>query len=88
MLNDVVDVWHPLQSPLTGWFGSAAGVGRVTIVTPKKLFPVSWHVAHPLLIPVCTIAVPGPKAVVDLWQVAQSDVVGMWPLPCGFGVTP
>ncbi len=36
----------------------------------------------------CTIAVPGPNAVVDLWQVAQSDVVGMWPLPCGFGVTP
>ncbi len=40
------------------------------------------------MIPVCTIAVPGPNAVVDLWQVAQSDVVGMWPLPCGFGVTP
>ena len=38
--------------------------------------------------PVCTISVPGPNAVVDLWQVAQSAVVGMWPLPCGFGVTP
>ena len=40
------------------------------------------------MIPVCTIAVPGPKAVVDLWHKVQSDVVGMWPLPCGFGVTP
>jgi hypothetical protein len=40
------------------------------------------------VIPVCTIAVPGPKALVDLWQSAQSDVVGMCPLPCGFGVTP
>jgi len=40
------------------------------------------------VIPVCTIAVPGPNAVVDLWQVAQSELVGMWPLPCGFGVTP
>ena len=38
--------------------------------------------------PVCTIAVFGPNAVVDLWQVAQSAVVGMWPVPCGFGVTP
>ena len=77
MLNDVVEVWQPLQSPLTGWFGSAAGVGRVTIVTPVKLLPVSWQVAHPLVIPVCTISVPGPNAVVDLWQVAQSAVVGM-----------
>ena len=28
------------------------------------------------------------KLEVDLWQVAQSALVGMWPLPCGFGVTP
>ncbi len=28
------------------------------------------------------------KLVVDLWQVTQSAVVGMWPVPCGFGVTP
>jgi hypothetical protein len=38
--------------------------------------------------PVCTINVPGPNAVVDLWQVTQSAVVGMCPIPCGFGVTP
>jgi hypothetical protein len=43
---------------------------------------------HPVAIPAWFIAVPGPKALVDLWQVAQSDVVGMWPLPCGTGVTP
>ena len=36
----------------------------------------------------CTISVPGPNALVDLWQVAQSVLVGMWPEPCGFGVTP
>ena len=34
------------------------------------------------------IGVPGPNAVVDLWQVAQSPVTGMCPVPCGFGVTP
>ncbi len=33
------------------------------------------------------ICVPA-KLVVDLWQVTQSAVVGMWPVPCGFGVTP
>jgi hypothetical protein len=37
--------------------------------------------------PLWFIAVPA-KLVVDLWQVAQSAVVGMCPLPCGFGVTP
>ena len=34
------------------------------------------------------IAVPGPNAEVLLWQATQSDEVGMWPVPCGFGVTP
>ena len=38
--------------------------------------------------PAWFIAVPGPKAVVDLWHVMQSALVGMWPLPCAFGVTP
>src|SRR5512143_3748317 len=38
--------------------------------------------------PVCTIKVPGPNAVVDLWHKVQSAVVGMCPEPCGFGVTP
>ena len=28
------------------------------------------------------------KLEVDLWQLAQSAVVGMCPVPCGFGVTP
>ena len=45
--------------------------------TPVKLLPVSWQVAQPLLMPAWFIAVPGPKAVVDLWQVAQSAPVGM-----------
>ena len=44
--------------------------------------------AQPEVMPVCTIAVPGPKALVDLWHKVQSAVVGMCPLPCGFGVTP
>ena len=34
------------------------------------------------------IAVPGPNAVVELWQLSHAAVVGMWPATCGFGVTP
>ena len=76
--------WHVSHAALVGtWL-----LGLVLIVTPVKLFPVSWQVAHPEVIPVCTISVPGPNALVDLWHSAQSDVVGMWPEPCGFGVTP
>ena len=55
--------------------------------TPVKLFPLSWHVAQPLLMPAWFIAVPA-KLEVDLWQLAQSAVVGMCPAPWGFGVTP
>ena len=76
--------WHVSHAAVVGtWL-----LGLVLIVTPVKLFPVSWQVAHPELIPAWFIAVPGPKAVVDLWHVAQSVLVGMWPLPCGTGVTP
>ena len=41
VVNDTVELWQPLQSPVVGCAGSIAGVGRVTIVTPVKLFPVS-----------------------------------------------
>ena len=40
------------------------------------------------MIPLWFIAVPGPNAVVELWQLAQSSVVGMCPVPRGAGVTP
>ena len=63
-------------------------VGLTTTVTPVKLSPAPWQVAQPLVIPLWFIGVPGPKAVVELWQVAQSVLVGMWPAPCGLGVTP
>jgi len=45
VLNDVVDVWHPLQSRLDG-LGMCPVVGSVTIVTPKKVLPDAWHVAQ------------------------------------------
>ena len=82
------------MKPLAAWHVSHAAVvgtwllGFVFTVTPVKLLPVSWQVAHPLVIPAWFIAVPGPNALVDLWQVAQSVLVGMWPEPCGTGVTP
>jgi len=44
--NDVVELWQAAQSPLSGCAGSFAGVGRVTIVTPNHVLPVSWQVAH------------------------------------------
>jgi hypothetical protein len=30
----------------------------------------------------------GPNTVVDLWHVSHPAVVGIWPVPIGFGVTP
>ena len=87
-MNEVVELWQVPHSPVVGWLGSWAAVGRVTMVTPKKLLPVSWQVAQGVpLTAAWFIAVP-TKLVVDLWQLAQSAVVGMCPVPCGFGVTP
>ncbi len=41
VVNDVVELWQLEHSPLGGWLGSCAVVGRVTIVTPVKLLPSS-----------------------------------------------
>ena len=38
---DTVELWQVEHSPVVGWLGIWAGVGRVTIVTPVKLLPVS-----------------------------------------------
>ena len=72
---NVVVVWQPPQSPVGGWFGSFAAEGRATIVTPKKVLPVSWQVAHPSLMPAWFIAVPEN---VDVeWQASHEPLVGM-----------
>ena len=84
--NDTVDVWQVAQSAVVGMCPVPCGFG----VTPVKAIPVAlaaWQVVQPPAMPVWFICVPA-KLVVDLWQVAQSAVVGMWPVPCGFGVTP
>ena len=65
------------------WFAGLV----LRFATPVKLFPLSWHVAQPPLMPAWFIAVPA-KLETDLWQLAQSAVVGTCPAPCGFGVTP
>ena len=41
VVKDVVELWQLPQSPVVGWFGSWAGVGRVTMVTPNQLLPAS-----------------------------------------------
>ena len=41
LLKEVVELWQPPQSPVAGCAGSIAAVGRVTIVTPYQLLPVS-----------------------------------------------
>ena len=71
-------VWQVEQSAVVAMWV----LGFETGVTPWKACP-PWHVAQPEAIPVWFIAVPGPKAVVLLWQVEQSSEVGMWfePLP-------
>ena len=51
------------QSPVVGWLGSCAAVGRSTMVTPYQVLPVSWQLAQLLVIPMCFMAVPGPNAV-------------------------
>ena len=54
------------------WFAGLV----LRFVTPVKLLPVSWQVAQPEVMPAWFIGVPA-KLDVDLWQVAQSAVVGM-----------
>jgi hypothetical protein len=52
-------------------------LGFETGVTPVKDCRL-WHVVQPELMPVWFIVVLGPNAVVLLWQVEQSSVVGTW----------
>ena len=61
----------------------------VTIVTPKKLLPVAWQVAQPLLIPVWFIGAPA-KLVNALaeWQLSQAAVVGTCVAGVPFAVAP
>jgi len=79
--NDVVELWQAAQSPASGCAGSFAGVGRVTMLTPNQLFPVSWQVAHGVpATGACFIAVP-PKVSkpAGAWQVSQAALPnGMW----------
>jgi hypothetical protein len=87
LANEVVELWQVEQSAVVTWWPAPCGLGT----TPVKLLPVAparWQVAQPLVMPVCTIAVLGPKALVDLWQVSHGWVLGMWPAPWGTGVTP
>ena len=72
-LNDVV-VWQDAQSPVAGCAGSWTGVGRVTIATPKKLFPVSWQVAQAMApTGAWFIGVPAKLAkLVAAWQLSHA----------------
>jgi hypothetical protein len=45
-VNEVVELWQRLQSPLVG----CGARGRVTIVTPKNVLPASWQVAQGMLV--------------------------------------
>jgi hypothetical protein len=81
VVNDTVDVWQVPHSPVVGWFLSCATVGRVTIVTPNQLLPVSWQVAQ--VVPVTGawfITVPAKLVkLLAAWQLSQFAVpLGMW----------
>jgi hypothetical protein len=83
LANETVEVWHVPQSAAVGmWLA-----GFVRTATPVKLWPAAWHAAQPLVMPAWFIAVPA-KLAVDLWQVAQSALVGMCEAPRGIGTTP
>jgi len=73
---NVIVVWQVPQSPVDGWFGSFAAVGRVTIDTPKKVLFVSWHAAQPPAMPAWFIAVPENFDVE--WHVSHDAFVGIW----------
>ena len=76
VVNDVVDVWHVPHSPVSGWLRSCAAVGRVTIVTPNQLLPVSWQVAHVVAVTgAWFIAVPAKLAkLLAAWQLSHVAV--------------
>ena len=76
-------LWQVEQSALV----AMCVVGFETGVTPVKLLPL-WQVAQPDVMPVWFMAVPGPKTVVALWQVAQSSEVGKCVAGLETGVTP
>ena len=90
-INELVELWQLPHSPVVGWFGSWASVGRVTIVTPYQVLPVSWQVAQ--VVPATGawfIAVP-PKLVnlAGAWQLSQAAVpTGMWVAGGVITVTP
>ena len=79
-MNDVVEVWQVPHSPVAGCAASCAVVGRVTIVTPYQLLPVSWQVAHAVLATgAWFIAVPANVVkLAGAWQLSHAAVVGMW----------
>ena len=80
-VNGGVVVWQTMQSPVAGCVGDfAKPLARVTMVTPKKVLPDSWQVAHVVAVtPAWFIDVP--EKVVKLkaeWQLSHATpVVGM-----------
>ena len=81
MVNDVVELWQVPHSPVVGCAASCAAVGRVTMVTPYQLLPVSWQVAHVVAVTgAWFIAVPAKLVKFDAaWQLSQLAVpIGMW----------
>ena len=81
VVNDVVDEWQVAHSPVLGCAASCAAVGRVTIVTPNQLLPVSWQVAHVVAVTgAWFIAVPAKLVkLLAAWQLSQVAVPnGMW----------
>lgn len=84
-VNTVVE-WHISQA---GLVAPAIGMCRGDIVTPPvvlsvvarlvtpyQAMPAEWQLAQPEAMFVCTMAVPGPKELVERWQTLQSSAPG------------
>ena len=75
-LGTVVVVWQTEQSPVIGMCVALAVV--TIVVTPGKLLPAAWQLAHV----VATLAwnvgnQPAKEAAVKLWQAPQSVVAAV-----------
>jgi hypothetical protein len=77
-LNWEVLTWQLSQAASVGMWPAIGLVTSFGLMTVLKLLPVSWHMAHPLVMPAWFIT-PGFRLAGLVWHCVHACVVGMWP---------